>query len=308
MPQGCSTFQQEFDNPSAPLLRANGGQFYPYFTYFGGDAQPDGPNGYRGWNDEQQVYTTSIYTPAPFNPYTVSNSVLTITGKPNPAGNLPKPYLSGCIETSKGAWWDPASTRDARGGFEQKYGYWESRIKIPKGKGVWPAFWLAGGIQAGVGGEKQGEIDIFECIGDGKIYQSVHDWWAASDPNTSYGYVPAFDYSADFHVYGFAVDPTSIIWYIDGVETHRAPDATCARYAPTSADRCTCVSTWPWVAGGQVTLTAPRRSPPRWKSTGCASSRSKRGRTTKLLVHSVCERMSGAALHFVARVCASIHS
>ena len=25
--------------------------------------------------------------------------------------------------------------------------------------------------------------------------------------------------------------PTSIIWYIDGVETHRAPDATCARYA-----------------------------------------------------------------------------
>jgi len=31
------------------------------------------------------------------------------------------------------------------GKFEQKYGRFEARIKIPKGQGMWPAFWLLGG-------------------------------------------------------------------------------------------------------------------------------------------------------------------
>jgi hypothetical protein len=223
------TFQQEFDNPSAPLLRANGGQFYPYFTYFGGDAQPDGPNGYRGWNDELQVYTTSNYTPAPYNPLSVSNSVLSIAAKRNPNGSSPKPYLSGCIETSKGAWWDTANVRDARGGFEQKYGYWEARVRIPKGKGVWSAFWLNGGITS-TSNQKMGEIDIFETVGDGKIYQTVHDWWNPADPYEMNAYAPSWDHAGAFHTYGLLWTPDSIIWYVDGVETRRASLTMAHRY------------------------------------------------------------------------------
>ncbi|WP_332816239.1 glycoside hydrolase family 16 protein [Ramlibacter sp.] len=228
-PSEIYTFQQEFENPLAPLLRADGGPFDPYFQYFGGDAQPDGPNGYRWWNDELQVYTTSRYTPAPYNPFKVANGCVSISGIRSTYSSSPKPYLSGSLDTSKGAWWDSQSVRDARGGFEQKYGYWEARVRIPKDKGLWPAFWLTGGITSTSNG-KMGELDIFECVGDGKIHQTAHDWWASSHPYETKGYVAPFDYSADFHTYGLLWTPTEIAWYVDGVETHKASAGMVARY------------------------------------------------------------------------------
>ena len=46
------------------------------------------------------------------------------------------------------------------------YGRMEARIKIPRGQGIWPAFWMLGtNIDAGVGWPTCGEIDIMENIG-----------------------------------------------------------------------------------------------------------------------------------------------
>ncbi|HWI80382.1 glycoside hydrolase family 16 protein [Ramlibacter sp.] len=245
------TFQQEFNDASRPLLRADGGPFNPYFTYFGGPAQPDGPNGYRWWNDELQVYTTNQYTPAPYNPFTVSNGILTIAGKPTPAEfvNSPKPYVSGTLETSNGGWWDSDAVRAARGGFEQKYGYWEARIRIPRGKGLWTGFWLAGGHIPATNG-KGGELDIFETIGDGRIHQTVHDWWGAPDINDSYAYAPAWNYADDFHTYGLLWTANEIVWYVDGIETRRASAATVARYRDLCGPLYLCITlgvggSWP---------------------------------------------------------------
>ena len=49
--------------------------------------------------------------------------------------------------------------------FTQAYGRFEARIKIPKGQGIWPAFWMLGNDIRTVGWPKCGEIDIMENIG-----------------------------------------------------------------------------------------------------------------------------------------------
>jgi hypothetical protein len=227
VPVGPLTFAAEFADPAAPLLQSAGGPFNPYYVYYGGDPQPDGPSGFRGWSSDLQVYTTAAYPPAPYDPLSVAGGVLSITARPAPAG-CPLPYVSGCLETSKGFFYDPAAVRAARPGFEQKYGYWEIRARVPRAKGVWPAFWLNGGKLGP--SDAQGELDIFEMIGDGVVYQTGHDWWADTHTFESRGVQPGFDHAAAFHTYSLAWSATAITWYIDGVATCSASPALVARY------------------------------------------------------------------------------
>ena len=53
---------------------------------------------------------------------------------------------------------------DTRESFRQKYGYFEARCKLPKGKGLWAAFWMFAETIAKVDGSGHSgtEIDIFE--------------------------------------------------------------------------------------------------------------------------------------------------
>lgn len=48
-------------------------------------------------------------------------------------------------------------------GFSQQYGYFEIKAKLPKGLGLWPAFWFIG-IDRAKGGHTA-EIDVFEHYG-----------------------------------------------------------------------------------------------------------------------------------------------
>ena len=60
--------------------------------------------------------------------------------------------------------------------FSQAYGRFEARIKIPTGKGVWPAFWMLGDNIDAAGWPTCGEIDIMENIGSepDKNHGSMH--------------------------------------------------------------------------------------------------------------------------------------
>ena len=49
---------------------------------------------------------------------------------------------------------------------EQKYGRIEARIKLPLGKGLWPAFWMLGADSDLVSWPQCGEIDIMEYLGN----------------------------------------------------------------------------------------------------------------------------------------------
>jgi hypothetical protein len=229
---GPITFRREFTDASRPLLQHDGGPFNPYFVYFGGDGtvQPEGEAGFRWWNDELQVYTTERYTPAPYNPNSIGDGVLSMTAIPAAPDypHSPKLYLGSCLETSKGPHWNRRATRAARLGFEQKYGYWECRAKVPRAQGLWSAFWLNGGVIPGKAGH--GEIDIFEMVSaSGRIHQSAHDWFGPHAQET----VPlkvGFDHGAAFHRYGLHWTPSRIAWYVDGEETSEASSALVAKY------------------------------------------------------------------------------
>src|SRR5690242_17598214 len=52
-----------------------------------------------------------------------------------------------------------------QGKWSWNYGRIEARIKIPRGQGIWPAFWMMGANIASVDWPNCGEIDIMENIG-----------------------------------------------------------------------------------------------------------------------------------------------
>jgi beta-glucanase (GH16 family) len=57
-----------------------------------------------------------------------------------------------------------SSRMTTQGKHEFTYGRIEARLAVPKGKGLWPAFWMIGSNIGSVGWPKCGEIDIMEHI------------------------------------------------------------------------------------------------------------------------------------------------
>jgi beta-glucanase (GH16 family) len=101
--------------------------------------------------------------------------------------------------------------------FSQAYGYFEARCKMPKGKGLWPAYWL---LPAGGGWPP--EIDILEWLGKSpnKIYFTNH--WKDRGHKSNSKEIQGPDFSADYHTFAVDWEPDAIVWYLDGVEKHRS--------------------------------------------------------------------------------------
>ena len=98
-----------------------------------------------------------------------------------------------------------------------KYGKIEARIKMPKFKGVWPAFWMLGANQDSVGWPKCGEIDIMEAINDENLVYGTLHWF--NDPgnnNADSGSSVAVADRTEYHVYGVEWTADKLRWYVDG--------------------------------------------------------------------------------------------
>lgn len=116
-----------------------------------------------------------------------------------------------------------------QGLFSQRYGKAEARLKVPRGQGIWPAFWMLGDSFATVGWPACGEIDIMENVGNspGWLHGTLHGPGYSGGAGLQ-GSIELPDGAAladDFHVYGVEWDPDGIRWYVDGELFHtRTPD------------------------------------------------------------------------------------
>jgi len=114
--------------------------------------------------------------------------------------------------------------------FENTFGYYEARIKFPKVKGMWGAFWLMSPTQ-GILTDKGTigtEIDIVESIfNDRKEYNAAVHWngYGSEHKGTGSGGVHKdidIDvYDGEFHVFGFDWSPNEYIFYVDDIEFWR---------------------------------------------------------------------------------------
>lgn len=103
--------------------------------------------------------------------------------------------------------------------FTQSYGRFEARLRIPRGRGVWPAFWMLGADIPTVGWPASGEIDIMESVGHrphavhGTIHGPGHAGAAGIGGADT---LVTGAWSDAFHVYTVEWEPERIRWLIDG--------------------------------------------------------------------------------------------
>ncbi|MBK3563769.1 MULTISPECIES: glycoside hydrolase family 16 protein [unclassified Streptomyces] len=107
------------------------------------------------------------------------------------------------------------------GKFSAQYGHVEARMQIPRGQGMWPAFWMLGTDIGSVGWPNSGEIDVMENVGyePSTIHGTIHGpgYSGANGIGAAYTLANGAAFADAFHT--FAVDwaPNSIKWSVDGV-------------------------------------------------------------------------------------------
>ena len=114
------------------------------------------------------------------------------------------------------------------GKFSQTYGRFEARIKIPRGQGIWPAFWMLGNDIDKPGWPTCGEIDIMENIGKepALVHGTIHGPGYSGEHGIGAPYaLPSGQaFADDFHVYAMEWEPNTIRFYVDDhLYTTRTP-------------------------------------------------------------------------------------
>ncbi len=105
------------------------------------------------------------------------------------------------------------------------YGRMEASIKIPRGQGIWPAFWMLGTNIDSVNWPTCGEIDIMENIGNtnnqGIAYGTIHGPQSGGDYNGGAGVGGTYTLPGgaaladDFHIYAVQWTTNQIQWFVD---------------------------------------------------------------------------------------------
>jgi beta-glucanase (GH16 family) len=160
--------------------------------------------GGHGWGNQELQY----YTGRPEN-VRVEDGMLVIEARREAYGG--KDYTSARLKTA--------------GLMEQMHGRFEERIKVPKGQGIWPAFWMLGADIGQVGWPRSGEIDIMEIIGKepSNVYGTLHGpGYSGAKAFTTHSTLASGIFADDFHVFAVEWERGEIRWYRDGIHYHTA--------------------------------------------------------------------------------------
>jgi beta-glucanase (GH16 family) len=162
--------------------------------------------GGNGWgNNELQYYTNG-------SNIKVFGGKLIIEARKMPFGG--NEYTSSRISTHGKASWT--------------YGKIEARIKLPYGRGIWPAFWMLGENIDSAGFPNCGEIDIMEMVGSTDGLENAIIWGSLHRPNLNptnsdkikseivfYKNAHGNWFNDDYHVFGIQWSSGEIQFYVD---------------------------------------------------------------------------------------------
>ena len=202
---------------STPVLAAPHLTFEENFTNF-----VNSPDGSQGWmttfpygppnspqartlasNNEAECYSDSSVG---VNPFIAMPHKLTINANPSSGNICNLPYTSGLITTYSL--------------FAQTYGTYEITAKLPKGQGLWPAFWFLPSSNL-----YTAELDAFEVLGNDPttLYFTTHGSDINGNWSTNFQTLHVMDLSAAFHVYTLHWGPKNITLSIDHTVVGQAP-------------------------------------------------------------------------------------
>jgi beta-glucanase (GH16 family) len=166
-------------------------------TAIGPDWVFDVGTGGNGWgNNELEFYTARSENAR------VENGVLIIEARKEPYQS--REYTSARLKT------------EGRRTF--KYGRIEARIQIPRGQGIWPAFWALGEDQKAVGWPRCGEIDVMENIGrePSIVHATIHGPGYSGGQGVGGPFdLPSGGFADSFHVFAVEWDASGLRFSMD---------------------------------------------------------------------------------------------
>lgn len=149
-------------------------------------------------NNELQCYTSREKN------VRVRNGQLELIAVPEDFGG--RNFTSGRVHASGPGW---------------TYGWFEARARLTKGMHLWPAVWLIPTDGAYGPWPRSGEIDIMEARGQNvaEIESTIHYGSSRRDRGKIGSAMIdfPFDFSQEFHVFGFEWTNQSMRWFLDGV-------------------------------------------------------------------------------------------
>lgn len=192
------------------------------------------PDNCGGWGNSELEY----YTPG--NNLSVSNGILT---------------LRAIKETQKQTYNNTTYTASftssrlvTKGKASWKYGRMEARMRMPLGRGLWPAFWM---LSVDNQWPMTGEIDIMEYRGDKSTQTNSTLHYGSAWPNNQYD-AASLDtkqtLSSDFHLYSVEWTESELRFYFDGTLINKETKS------PNSLNPASNGNPWPWTSEFYIIL------------------------------------------------------
>ena len=190
-------FEDQFDTLRFWDSETNSGRWEPHYPW-GGRTNPS--------NGELQYYVDprpngDSRALARFSPFSIANGTLAISARPfseELRAETGHKFASGLMTTARN--------------FSFTYGYVEMRARVPRGRGLWSAFWLAPMDQTW-----PPEIDVLESLGhDTRSYiMTTHSSFLGFHSQSQFR-AETPDLAENFHVYAVKWTKEEIVWYFDG--------------------------------------------------------------------------------------------
>lgn len=224
----------EYDGREGTItIMAGAAREYISVKQAGGDGVPD-PNaitcpieGYKlVWNDEFDNGTSldgAYWTHEVQGPGWVNNELQNYVKQQSPGGKKVTELKNGALRINcfkeDGKIYSGRVYANVNTGWQ--YGYFEAKIKLPKGKGTWPAFWMmpVGNDWSTNPWPMCGEIDIMEEVGvvPNEVSSSIHTQDYNHTKNTQKTHAMTIDKAeGEFHVYALEWTADAITTYVDG--------------------------------------------------------------------------------------------